>query len=129
MTVGWALPDEVAAETGVIFASAFAGQDALIEEVLASTQPDYAFNHRIPVARAGIANSRFAESVGARGPNTKINNACASTTTAIAMAQDWITLGRCKRVIILGADNASGSTLFEWIERLRPPAPRAPRPM
>ncbi|WP_249755996.1 type I polyketide synthase [Microvenator marinus] len=115
VTVGWTLPDEVAAETGVIFASAFAGQDALIDEVQASHQPGYQFNHRYLLRVLGIANSRFAEFIGARGPNTKINNACASTTTAIAMAEDWIRLGRCKRVVIMGADNASGDTLFEWI--------------
>jgi len=115
VTVGWSLPESLAVETGVIFASAFAGQDALVEEVTASTKPDYQFNHRLLLRMLGIANSRFAEIVGARGPNTKINSACASTTTAIGMAQDWITLGRCKRVVILGADNASGASLFEWI--------------
>ncbi|WP_230470482.1 type I polyketide synthase [Lujinxingia vulgaris] len=115
VTTGWTLPESVGRETGVIFASAFAGQDALIEELRAQRSEDYQFNHRFLLLVLGIANSRFAEFVGARGPNTKINNACASTTTAIGMAQDWIRCGRCKRVLILSADEASGSTLMEWI--------------
>ncbi|RDV36640.1 SDR family NAD(P)-dependent oxidoreductase [Bradymonadaceae bacterium TMQ3] len=115
VTIGWTLPESVGRETGVIFASAFAGQDALIEELQAQRSEDYQFNHRFLLLVLGIANSRFAEFVGARGPNTKINNACASTTTAVGMAQDWIRCGRCKRVLILSADEASGSTLMEWI--------------
>ena len=115
VTIGWTLPEEVGRETGVIFASAFAGQDALIEELKASQEADYQFNHRFLLRVLGIANSRFAEYVGARGPNTKINNACASTTTAIGIAEDWIRAGRCKRVIILSADDASGDQLMEWV--------------
>ncbi len=115
VTVGYTLPEEIGEETGVIFATAFAGQDALIDELKASNEKDYQFDHRYLLKILGIANSRFAEMIGARGPNTKINNACASTTTAISLAQDWIGAGRCKRVIVLGADNASGSALMEWV--------------
>ncbi len=115
VTTGWTLPESVGKTTGVIFASAFAGQDALIDEVKASFEDDYQFNHRFLLRILGIANSRFAEYVGARGPNTKINNACASTTTAISMARDWIRLGHCERVVVLSADNASGKQLMEWI--------------
>ena len=117
VTTGWTLPESVGDETGVIFASAFAGQDAMIEELNAAHEQgeEYQFNHRFLLKVLGIANSRFAEYVGARGPNTKINNACASTTTAIGMAQDWIRSGRCERVIVLSADNASGDELMEWV--------------
>ena len=116
LTIGWTLPESVGDRTGVIYATAFSGEDALIDEVQRSANdPDYAFDHRFLLKILGIANSRFAELVGARGPNTKINNACASTTTALAIAQDWINAGRCDRVIIMGADDASGDTLMEWI--------------
>ncbi|QDG49702.1 SDR family NAD(P)-dependent oxidoreductase [Persicimonas caeni] len=116
LTIGWQLPEKLGDETGIIFASAFAGEDALIEEVTKRwTQEDYQFNHRFLVRVLGIANSRFAELIGARGPNTKINNACASTTTAMAMAEDWIRAGRCKRVVVISADDASGDTLMDWV--------------
>ncbi len=116
LTIGWTLPPEIGDRTGVIYASAFSGQDALIDEIQRSYEdPEYEFDHRYLLKVLGIANSRFAELVGARGPNTKINNACASTTTAIAIAEDWIKAGRCERVIVMGADDASGESLMEWI--------------
>jgi len=62
-----------------------------------------------------MANSQFAQIIGAMGPNTQINSACASTTQAISFAEDWIRRGRCKRVIILGADNPTSDQTMEWI--------------
>ena len=53
--------------------------------------------------------------VGARGPNTQINSACASTTQAIALAEDWIRAGRCRRVVIVAADDATSDTMMGWI--------------
>ena len=31
------------------------------------------------------------------------------------MAADWIQLGRCKRVVVVGADDVTGDNLIEWI--------------
>ena len=45
-----------------------------------------------------MGHSQFAELIGARGPNTQLNAACASTTQAVALAEDWIRAGRCRRV-------------------------------
>ncbi|AWV89505.1 type I polyketide synthase [Bradymonas sediminis] len=116
ITIGWQLPEAIGDETGIIFASAFAGEDALIDEVTRRyTDPDYQFDHRFLLKVLGMANARFAEMIGARGPNTRINNACASTTTAMGMAEDWIRAGRCKRVVIISADDASGETLMNWV--------------
>ena len=116
LTIGWQLPEDIGKDTGVIFASAFAGADALADEIKKRyTEEDYQFNHRFLVRVLGIANARFAEMIGARGPNTRMNNACASTTTAIGMAEDWIKTGRCKRVVIVSADDASGEHLMDWV--------------
>ena len=62
-----------------------------------------------------MGHSQFAQFIGARGPNTQVNAACASTTQGISIAQDWIRLGRCRRVIVLGADDATSDNLMEWI--------------
>ena len=35
------------------------------------------------------------------GPNTQINAACASTTQALSLAEDWIRAGRCRRVVVV----------------------------
>ena len=54
-----------------------------------------------------MGHSQFAEMIGARGPNTQINAACASTAQAIALAEDWIRAGRCRRVIVISADDVT----------------------
>jgi 3-oxoacyl-(acyl-carrier-protein) synthase len=61
------------------------------------------------------ANSQLAMRAKARGPNTSINGACAGTTQALAIAEDWIRLGRCDRVVVLGADNATSAACLPWI--------------
>ena len=62
-----------------------------------------------------MGHSQFAEFIGARGPNTQINSACASTTQAVALAEDWIRAGRCRRVIVVSADDITSDHLIEWM--------------
>ena len=62
-----------------------------------------------------MGHSQFAELIGARGPNTQVNSACASTAVAISVAEDWIRAGRCRRVIVVSADDISSDTLLPWI--------------
>ena len=62
-----------------------------------------------------MGHSQFAEYIGARGPNTHVNAACASTAQAVALAEDWIRSGRCQRVIVIGGDNVTSEHLMEWI--------------
>jgi hypothetical protein len=61
-----------------------------------------------------MGHSQFAELIGARGPNTQVNAACASTTQAVAVAEDWIRAGRCRRVIVVSADDITSDHLIEW---------------
>ena len=62
-----------------------------------------------------MGHSQFSQYVGIRGPNTTINLACASATAAFSVAEDWITMGRCDRVIIISADDVTGDDLWDWI--------------
>ena len=62
-----------------------------------------------------IAHAHFCQWIRARGPATAMSSACASTAQAIAIAQDWIKLGRCKRVIVIGADDITNDNVSEWI--------------
>ena len=62
-----------------------------------------------------MGHAQFAEHIGARGPNTHINTACASSTQGLSLAEDWIRAGRCRRVVVLAADDVTGDDLFEWI--------------
>ncbi|HXJ62580.1 MAG TPA: beta-ketoacyl synthase N-terminal-like domain-containing protein, partial [Actinomycetota bacterium] len=75
----------------------------------------YGFDRRFLFRTLSMGHSQFAEIVGARGPNTQLNAACASTTQAVALAEDWIAEGRCKRVVIVAADDATSDNMMEWI--------------
>jgi 3-oxoacyl-(acyl-carrier-protein) synthase/NAD(P)-dependent dehydrogenase (short-subunit alcohol dehydrogenase family)/acyl carrier protein len=153
----WWLPEIMRDDTGIVFASAMPGLDAmastiteyerarsrqqqlvLLEEVRArfpssdgaglvelerrisdlrtavERQP-YAFDRRFLFHVLSMGHSQFAQLIGARGPNTQINAACASTTQAISLAQDWINAGRCRRVVIVAGDDATSDAMLEWV--------------
>ena len=90
--------------------------ERLIAELRAAiaAQP-YQFDRRFLFRVLAMGHSQFAELIGARGPNTQINAACASTTQALTLAEDWIRAGRCRRVIVVSADDATGDALLPWI--------------
>ena len=76
---------------------------------------DYSFDRRFVFRVLSMGHSQFAEFIGARGPNTHVNAACATTTHALAIAEDWIRAGRCRRVIIIAGDDVTNPTLISWI--------------
>ena len=73
------------------------------------------FDRRFLFRCLSMGHSQFAEIIGARGPNTQVNAACASTTQAAALAEDWIRAGRCRRVVVVSADDATSDTLLPWL--------------
>ena len=87
-----------------------------IDELRTAIQKEpYVFNRRFLLRVLPMGHSQFAEFIGARGPNTQINSACASTTQAVALAEDWIHAGRCSRVIVISADDVSSDHLIDWM--------------
>ncbi|MBX0327495.1 SDR family NAD(P)-dependent oxidoreductase, partial [Oscillochloris sp. ZM17-4] len=88
-------------------------RSAALREELA--REPYSFDRRFIFRVLAMGHSQFAEYIGARGPNTSVNVACASTTQAIGLAEDWIRGGRCRRVLVVGSDDATGDHLMEWI--------------
>ena len=152
----WALPESMRDDTGIIFASAFPGYNALIDDLkhyytdqarrerlaelekvrgslngnvsarqeveskIAELKAEiasvpYQFDRRFLFKVLAMGHSQFAEYIGARGPNTQVNTACASTTQAITLAEDWIRLGRCRRVLVITADDTTSDDMMEWI--------------
>jgi len=75
----------------------------------------YIFDRRFLFRILAMGHSQFAQYIGARGPNTQVNAACASTAQAISIAEDWIRSGRCQRVVVIGADDVTGDNLMEWV--------------
>ncbi|KAA3663368.1 MAG: beta-ketoacyl synthase, partial [Calditrichaeota bacterium] len=96
---------------GTLAAEIDARIQALQEEI---AEDPYIFDRRFLFRVLSMGHSQFAEYIGARGPNTQINAACASTTQAVSLAQDWILAGRCSRVVILAADNITSDTSLGW---------------
>jgi hypothetical protein len=74
-----------------------AGHDVLATELdrlihdhrTAIERHPYAFDRRFLFRVLAMGHSQFAELIGARGPNTQVNAACASTTQAFALASSW----------------------------------------
>ncbi|MGO9651565.1 type I polyketide synthase, partial [Mycobacterium sp.] len=90
--------------------------DRRIHELRHTLQSDpYVFDRRFIFRCLSMGHSQFAEIIGARGPNTQVNAACASTTQATALAEDWIRVGRCRRVIVVSADDVSSDVLLPWV--------------
>ena len=90
--------------------------DRLITDLRATIEANpYSFDRRFLFRVLSMGHSQFAEIIGARGPNTQVNAACASTTQAVSLAEDWIRAGRCRRVIVVSADDATGDSLQPWI--------------
>ena len=156
----WGLPLDMQDDTGVIFASAFPGYDALIDEINRyfkdkyensskrelvkiyegiitkikdenakieltdwfnknysnfKTSKKYEFNAAFLFRVLSFAHAQFAQAIRAKGPNTAINAACASSTQAMGIAEDWIKTRRAKRVIIISADNTTSPNMLPWI--------------
>jgi len=97
------------------------GQVALhpaeVEQALAEIRAEhdahpYQFDRRFLFRVLSMGHSQFADLIGARGPNTQVNAACASTTQALSVAEDWIRAGRCRRVVVVSADDATGERLM-----------------
>jgi 3-oxoacyl-(acyl-carrier-protein) synthase len=87
-----------------------------IDELRAAIDKEpYVFNRRFLLRVLSMGHSQFAEFIGARGPNTQINSACASATQGVALAEDWIHAGRCKRVIVISADDVTSDHLIDWM--------------
>ncbi len=86
-----------------------------IDELRAILEKEpYVFDRRFLLRVLSMGHSQFAELIGARGPNTQINAACATTAQAVGLADDWIRAGRCRRVIIISADDVTSDNMVEW---------------
>ena len=89
--------------------------DRRMEELRVALEKDpYVFDRRFLFRVLSMGHSQFAEFIGARGPNTQINAACASTAQGVALAEDWIRAGRCRRVIVISADDVTSDHTLEW---------------
>ncbi len=80
-----------------------------------ASRKDYHFDRRFIFRILAMGHSQFAEYIGARGPNTHVNAACATTTHAVSIAEDWIRSGRARRVIVVAGDDVISGPLSQWV--------------
>ena len=110
------LPEEMRGDTGVVLSSAFPQlQHAVSYAGERSADADSEFPRKAMISLLCSANTQLAAIVKARGPNLHMSAACAGTSAALALAHDWIRLGRCKRVVVIAADDSTNETMFPWV--------------
>ena len=116
LITNWQVPQIQRDRTGIVFASCFPGlQMAMKHAKHNGDDGEGRFDRRFLFQTLNMGHSQFAQYTGIRGPNTTINLACASSTAAFGVAEDWINTGRADRVIIISADDVTGDDLWEWI--------------
>ena len=112
----WQVPQIHRERTGIVFASCFPGLQMAMKHAKSNGDDgEGQFDRRYLFQTLNMGHSQFAQYSGIRGPNTTINLACASTTAAFGVAEDWLNSDRVDRVVILSADDVTGEDLWEWI--------------
>ncbi|OGS53207.1 MAG: hypothetical protein A3J79_14290, partial [Elusimicrobia bacterium RIFOXYB2_FULL_62_6] len=74
----------------------------------------FAFSQNFLMKVIPIGDSQFAQWVGAKGPAMHISAACASTTQAVHTAECWLRTGKCKRVVVIAADDITNEVTQAW---------------
>ncbi|OQY51506.1 MAG: polyketide synthase, partial [Desulfobacteraceae bacterium 4572_89] len=75
----------------------------------------YKFDRNFLANACPLGSAHLAKIIKAKGPNTLVSSACASTTLAMGIAEDWIRVGRCKRVLVVGGENATSPKQSQWV--------------
>jgi acyl transferase domain-containing protein/NAD(P)H-dependent flavin oxidoreductase YrpB (nitropropane dioxygenase family)/acyl carrier protein len=75
----------------------------------------YTFDRNFLANACPLGSAHLAMIIKAKGPNTLVSSACASTTLAVGIAEDWIRTGRCKRVLVVGGENATSARQNQWV--------------
>ena len=75
----------------------------------------YKFERNILFDILSLGGAHFAQLIRAKGPNIHLTGACASTTQAIGVAEDWIRTARCDRVIVIGGEAATSEAQMPWV--------------
>ncbi|MFA5162350.1 MAG: SDR family NAD(P)-dependent oxidoreductase [Elusimicrobiales bacterium] len=82
---------------------------------VSDSEQAYTFNQNFLLRIIPIGHSQLCQWIRARGPATHISAACASTTQAVGIAEDWIRVGRAKRVLVVAADDITNERVRDWL--------------
>ena len=110
----WQVPQHHRERTGIVFASCFPGLQMAMKHAKSNGDDgEGRFDRRYLFQTLNMGHSQFAQYTGIRGPNTTINLACASTTAAFGVAEDWLNSDRVDRVVI-GLSYCCEVSLYVW---------------
>jgi len=84
-------------------------------KVFSSQLQAYEFSRSFLMRVLTMGHGQTAQFLHARGPCTQVNAACASTTQAVGIAEDWIRMGRADRVLVVAAEDPTSPKLMEWL--------------
>jgi 3-oxoacyl-(acyl-carrier-protein) synthase len=116
LITNWQVPQTQRERTGIIFASCFPGIQSVLKHTKTNGDDgEGRFDRRYLFQVLNMGHSQFAQYTGIRGPNTTLNLACASSTAAFSVAEDWLNSDRVDRVVIISADDVTGEDMWEWI--------------
>jgi 3-oxoacyl-[acyl-carrier-protein] synthase II len=73
---------------------------------LADLEPERISPLALPRSVPNMAAAEIALDLGATGPNMAVSTACASGTSAIGLARDWLLSGHCDLVLAGGSESA-----------------------
>ncbi|MES9524676.1 beta-ketoacyl-[acyl-carrier-protein] synthase family protein [Streptomyces capoamus] len=73
---------------------------------LAARTPERVSPFALPRSVPNMAAAEIALDLGALGPNMVVSTACASGTSALGLARDWLLSGRCDLVLAGGSESA-----------------------
>jgi 3-oxoacyl-(acyl-carrier-protein) synthase len=107
------LPADLRRDTGLIVGTATAGMAESERAYLADGQaaPANAFRHH----PAAAVTALLREATGCRGPSATHSSACASSACALIEALVWLRTGRCRRVLVVGADANTRLTMSGFL--------------
>ena len=74
----------------------------------------YRFSRGFLFRVLSLGHAQTAQFIRAKGPCTQVNAACASTTQAVGIAEDWIRTGRCRRVLVVSADDITNPATMSY---------------
>ena len=126
---GWTLAEHLRDEVGVVFASSYAQQEAALCEAAAGSGETSgsvgggsdsgggggADRRKLALRMSIHANGQLAQHVRARGPNTCLSNACASTTAALSLATQALVLGEAQHMLVVAADAVLGASCYDGL--------------
>jgi 3-oxoacyl-(acyl-carrier-protein) synthase len=90
---------------GVIYCSSCTFNDTVIDETEKRlNNEDYKAKYN-NIYKISGSSSLLAMLFNLKGPNLQLNNKCSSFSTGIGIANDWILLNKCDKVLVVGSDS------------------------